>query len=96
MLEENQNQAQYDVCIVGTGRVGLPLGLSMMEVGVKVAGLDVDAELRAQVNNGQMPFAEPGYDELVARREMRVSGDPAIISQCAAVVVTVGTPLHTH
>jgi UDP-N-acetyl-D-mannosaminuronic acid dehydrogenase len=96
MLEENRKETQYDVCIVGTGRVGLPLGLSMIEVGVRVAGLDVDPDLRDTVNRGQMPFAEPGYDDLVARKEMKVSGDPAIVSKCAAVVITVGTPLHTH
>ena len=32
-----------DVCIVGTGRVGLPLGLSFVESGLSAFGLDVDA-----------------------------------------------------
>ncbi|MBV70806.1 MAG: nucleotide sugar dehydrogenase [Myxococcales bacterium] len=87
---------EFDVCIVGTGRVGLPLGLSMLETGLRVTGLDVDPAIRASVNQGIMPFAEPGYDELIARRSFQVSGDPAVIQSAASIVITVGTPLHTH
>ena len=87
---------RYDVCIVGTGRVGLPLGLSFVDVDLRVVGVDVDSALRATVNAGQMPFAEPGYGELVASGRLRVEADLAVVSQSAAVVVTVGTPLHTH
>lgn len=86
----------YEVCIIGTGRVGLPLGLSLMEAGVRSIGLDVNAELRQEVNEGRMPFAEPGYDELVARREFRVVDDTSIVATAATIVITVGTPLHNH
>ena len=47
---------EYDVCIVGTGRVGLPLGLSLMEVGVHITGVDLDENLRDAVNNGRNAF----------------------------------------
>lgn len=87
---------EYDVCIIGTGRVGLPLGLSFMGAGVRAVGVDTNAELRAEVNGGRMPFAEPGYDELVARREFLIGDDPAIVSRSETVVITVGTPLHNH
>lgn len=86
----------YEVCIIGTGRVGLPLGLSFMGAGVRAVGVDTNAELRTAVNNGRMPFAEPGYDELVARREFIVGDDPSIVSRCSTVIITVGTPLHNH
>lgn len=86
----------YDVCIVGTGRVGLPLGLSMMEAGIRAVGVDLDADLRAAVNNGRMPFSEPGYDELVARREFRIEADLAVAARADAIIITVGTPLAGH
>lgn len=87
---------EFDVCIIGTGRVGLPLGLSFVDVGVNAVGVDLDPDLRAKVNAGEMPFHEPGYDDLVASRRFRVFEDAAVASQAAAVIVTVGTPLHNH
>ena len=93
--ENTSEEFEYDACVVGTGRVGLPLALSMIDAGLNVVGLDIDEGIRTAVNEGRMPFDEPGYDELVASGRLVVHGDASIISRCAAVVVTVGTPLHT-
>ena len=90
------NDFLHHVCVVGTGRVGLPLALSMIEVGLSVVGLDTDEGLRAQINAGEMPFKEPHYDELIARKSLHVSGDSSIIRDARDIVITVGTPLHTH
>jgi len=86
----------YDVCIIGTGRVGLPLGLSFMESGLAAVGVDLDARLRDAVNTGKMPFHEPGYDALVGSRRFVVHGTPEVVARSRAVVVTVGTPLYNH
>src|SRR3954453_6847904 len=80
---------EYDVCIVGTGRVGLPLGLSLMEAGVRPVGLDRDGALCAQINAGRMPFHEPGYDALIASRRFQVQTTPEIIAKSRAIVITV-------
>ncbi len=90
------NSFSHNVCVVGTGRVGLPLALSMIEVGLSVVGLDTDEVLREQVNAGVMPFKEPFYEELIARKSLQVTGDSSIIADCRDIVITVGTPLHTH
>ena len=95
--QNKETMFEYDVCIVGTGRVGLPLGLSLMEVGVNVTGVDLDENLRDAVNNGTMPFHEPGYDELVASKKLQLHGSPDdIVPNSAVVIITVGTPLHNH
>ena len=91
-----EREFEYEICVVGTGRVGLPLALSFIEVGAQVTGLDVDEALRESVNAGEMPFAEPGYETLVASRQLEISNDPAIASKSGALIVTVGTPLHNH
>lgn len=87
---------EYEACIIGTGRVGLPLGLSLVDVGVKATGVDVDAKLIAAVKDGRMPFHEPGYDELVASGKFVVHDTPDVVSKSAIIIMTVGTPLHNH
>ncbi|PCI38939.1 MAG: nucleotide sugar dehydrogenase [Elusimicrobia bacterium] len=88
---------EYDVCIVGTGRVGLPLALSFIESGSKVTGVDIDENLRNAVNNGTMPFHEPGYETLIASKQLVVHESPnEVVPKSAVLVITVGTPLHNH
>ena len=57
----------YDVAIIGCGRVGLPLALAFADRGLRVRGVDIDAECRDAVRDGRMPFAEPGGDDLMSR-----------------------------
>ena len=88
---------EYDVCIIGTGRVGLPLGLSLVDAGVKATGVDIDSNMRESVNDGRMPFHEPGYDDIIARKEFIVHASPAdVVPSSSHLVITVGTPLHNH
>ena len=91
-----EHSPDYDVCIIGTGRVGLPLALSFIEAGLKVTGVDLDPDLRAKVNAGEMPFHEPGYDELVARKTLQVQPTADVVARSKHIIITVGTPLHTH
>ena len=94
--EASSDDYKYEVCVVGTGRVGLPLGLSLTEAGLKVVGYDLDSALRAKINSGVMPFHEPGYDDLIASGRFRVEGVASVASESASIIVTVGTPLHNH
>ena len=86
----------YDVGVIGVGRVGLPLALSLMEAGLSVVGMDMSRELRDQVNAGIMPFREPGFDALIAQRKLVIHADITLANRCRNIVITVGTPLHQH
>ena len=56
-----------DVAIIGLGRVGLPLALSFADAGLRVLGIDRDADKLAAIRAGRMPFDETGTQALLDR-----------------------------
>jgi UDPglucose 6-dehydrogenase len=64
-----------NICVIGTGYVGLVTGACFAEFGCQVTCADVDADKIAKLRRGEMPIYEPGLDELVARnaREGRLA-----------------------
>ena len=53
------------VCVVGLGKIGLPLAVQYASRGLRVVGCDVSAEVVEAVNRGQSPIA--GEEELDER-----------------------------
>jgi len=86
----------YDVCVIGLGRVGLPLALSFADAGLSVLGVDNDPDVLAALRERRMPFKEPGTDELLARSELALSHRAADGAQARAIVLTLGTPSFSH
>jgi UDP-N-acetyl-D-mannosaminuronic acid dehydrogenase len=86
----------YDVAIIGTGRVGLPLALSFAAAGLSVLAVDKDAERLGALRERRMPFKEPGTDELLARVDLALSPHAADAAQADAIVLTLGTPALSH
>src|SRR5215210_2458122 len=86
----------YDVCVIGLGRVGLPLALSFADAGMSVLGVDNDPDVLAALHERRMPFKEPGTDELLARSELALSHRAADGAQARAIVLTLGTPSFSH
>jgi UDP-N-acetyl-D-mannosaminuronic acid dehydrogenase len=88
------------VVIGGCGHVGLPLALAFADRGAKVGIYDVSQPAVDRVNSGQMPFAEPGADEVLHRAlaagRLEASADPAIVATAEHVVVVIGTPVDEH
>jgi UDP-N-acetyl-D-mannosaminuronic acid dehydrogenase len=90
-----------DVVLVGgCGHVGLPLGLAFADRGLSVALFDIDADAVERVNRAELPFREPGADEVLARvvadGTLRATTDPAVVGTAENVVVVVGTPIDEH
>src|SRR5688572_5616611 len=86
----------YDVCVIGLGRVGLPLALSFADAGLSVLGVDNDPDVLAALRERRMPFKEPGTDELLSRVEPDLSHRAADGAQARSIVLTLGTPSFSH
>src|ERR671920_2548239 len=86
----------YDVSVIGLGRVGLPLALCFADAGLRVLGVDKDAERLDALRAGRMPFKEPGTDELLARVQLDVTPHAADAARADAIVLTLGTPMFSH
>lgn len=55
------------VCVVGLGYIGLPTAAFIASKGVKVVGIDVNERFVKLINEGKVPFFEPGFEELLAK-----------------------------
>ena len=84
-----------NICVVGTGYVGLVTGACFAEFGVQVVCADVDAEKIAGLQRGEIPIYEPGLEDLVTRnlREGRLSfTTDTAEAVAAALVVFIAVP----
>jgi UDP-N-acetyl-D-mannosaminuronic acid dehydrogenase len=86
----------YKVGIIGIGRVGLPLALSLSKNGVSTLGFDINQEIVELVNRKKMPFEEKGYDELIKELNFSATTDLSRINEVENIIITVGTPLLAH
>lgn len=57
------------ILIVGVGYVGLVTGAALSEMGHHVLCLDIDAEKIAKLSQGEIPFFEPGLQEMLQRNQ---------------------------
>jgi len=90
-----------DVVIVGgCGHVGLPLGLALAERGLQVELFDIDAAACEVVNDGRLPFAEPGAAEVLAGAldagRLHATTDRTVVGRAEHVIVVIGTPIDEH
>ena len=89
-----------DVSVIGLGRVGLPLAVCFADRGLRVIGVDNDAERLAAIRAGTMPFEEPGVDEVLARvieaGTLTLSDRAADAAEAEHIVLTLGTPSFSH
>jgi UDPglucose 6-dehydrogenase len=86
-----------NICVVGTGYVGLVTGAVFADLGNDVVCVD---KLRAKIDSlkaGRMPIYEPGLEEMVARNvddgRLTFTTDlPAGVRQSEVIFIAVGTP----
>jgi UDPglucose 6-dehydrogenase len=86
-----------NVCMVGTGYVGLVAGTCLADFGMNVSCVDVDKEKIDRLNAGQAPIYEIGLAELIQRnvklQRLRFSTDlRSAVDRSLVVFLAVGTP----
>ncbi|MFQ5646577.1 MAG: UDP-glucose dehydrogenase family protein [bacterium] len=86
-----------NICVIGTGYVGLVTGAMFADLGNDVVCVDKDEQKIALLNNRQMPIFEPGLEEMVIRNmeEERISFISDLgqaVKASTVVFIAVGTP----
>jgi UDPglucose 6-dehydrogenase len=86
-----------NICMVGTGYVGLVTGTCLADFGMHVVCVDIDEDKIHALQSGRIPIYEPGLEELVAKNErsgrLRFSTDlKGAIQDSLAIFIAVGTP----
>ncbi|HTG09803.1 MAG TPA: UDP-glucose/GDP-mannose dehydrogenase family protein [Candidatus Eisenbacteria bacterium] len=86
-----------NICVVGTGYVGLVTGAVFADLGNDVVCVDNDQKKIEALRAGQMPIYEPGLEEMVVRNKddgrLSFTTDlPGAVRQSDVVFIAVGTP----
>ncbi len=86
-----------NICMVGTGYVGLVTGACLADFGMDVVCVDKDAEKIAALQRGEVPIYEPGLEEVISRNEragrLRFTTDlKGAVENALAIFIAVGTP----
>ena len=86
-----------NITVIGTGYLGATHAACMAELGHNVLGVDVDKEKIEALTSGNIPFFEPGLQEIVERNlaegRLRFTTDYAEAAEFAQVhFLAVGTP----
>ncbi len=86
-----------NICVIGTGYVGLVTGTCFADFGVNVICVDKDAEKIEMLKRGEVPIYEPGLKELVDKNidQNRLSFTTDLsdsIKKSLVIFIAVGTP----
>ncbi|MDD5593514.1 MAG: UDP-glucose/GDP-mannose dehydrogenase family protein [Candidatus Margulisbacteria bacterium] len=85
------------ICVIGTGYVGLTTGVCLAESGFDVTCIDKDVNKIRQLNEGEVPFHEPGLDSLLKKvmvgKKIKFSNKiESAIRSNDIIFIAVGTP----
>jgi len=86
-----------NITIIGTGYVGLVTGSGLADFGMHVVCVDNVVERIDRLNNGEIPFYEPGLEELLSRNvkngRLSFSTDlKTAVDRSLVLFIAVGTP----
>ncbi len=96
-IDQEGHKELMNICVIGTGYVGLVTGCIFSDLGNEVICVDKLPEKVAMLKRGEMPIYEPGLEELVRRNveDQRLSFTEdfqAAVEASDVVFICVGTP----
>ena len=85
------------ICVIGTGYVGLVVGTCLAEMGNNVTCVDNDLKKLSKLEKGIVPIYEPGLDELikvnVREKRLQFTSDlKSAVEKALVCFIAVGTP----
>lgn len=85
------------ICVIGTGYVGLVVGTCLAEMGNNVTCVDNDLEKLSKLEKGIVPIYEPGLDELIKvnirEKRLQFTSDlKSAVEKALVCFIAVGTP----
>ena len=83
----------FTICVIGIGRVGLPLGLSFAKAGISVYGLDKSEDYVKELKKRKIPFYEKNIEKYIYTNNFYPTTNTKVIQKCDILIITVGTPL---
>lgn len=97
-LTTNIRNRSLQLCILGSGYVGLPTAALFANAGFRVVAIDVRPKIIESINMGIGSTSEPGLQELVSRnvragRLRAVLNSPSALTQADVIMVSVQTPI---
>jgi UDPglucose 6-dehydrogenase len=86
-----------NISVIGTGYVGLITGACLADLGMNVVCADKNEDVIKRLENSEVPFYEPGLEDLIRRnclsKKLRFTTSTADAAKhAAAIFITVGTP----
>ena len=86
-----------NICVIGTGYVGLVTGVCFADLGNQVFCLDINKDRIDKLNQGIMPIYEPGLEEIVERnikskRLFFTTDYETALKDAEIAFIAVGTP----
>ena len=83
---------EIKISVLGLGYIGLPTALLLANAGNKVVGVDINNKIVDKLNSGELPFEEPGLDELYNKARNNFTASIQLeYSDC--YIIAVPTPL---
>jgi UDP-N-acetyl-D-mannosaminuronic acid dehydrogenase len=86
--------------IGGGGHVGLPMGIVLADAGFSVTLMDKDEDRLATIEDGELPFNEPGgkpiLEEVLENELLDTTSGIDAIADCDVIFFVIGTPVDEH